>query len=406
MKLKIKLLISLLIITLITGCSIDTTKKVSKEEDIYSYLKNNHSLIDVDSNDFTDLNMINTDGKKIILTGENHGVKGNVKLRKKFLKYFKEKTDFKYYLCEISFSTAYFINKYLETGNEDILKKVYAPLKGTYEWNKDNYNHWIKLFKYNKTLPKDRKIKVVGIDIEHQPINAFRYMYSVLPKKKAPGKINKILNEFNDILSGKKKLDNEGLKEFCERLNNDIEKNKDVYKDYLKDDYFGFNLVNKNIIYRYEVYESNKFNVLRDEKMYENFKKVYNNLNDGKYFGQWGLNHIFQENQMDVNWLATFIDNDDRFKNKVLSIAYVYDDSIYMEKRNGYSTEKIDTFNSNMDFGFIKNFTLLKLNSKGSPFKQRNIWPFSHTEKGENPTTEYFQYLVVVKNAKPTEPLN
>ncbi len=68
---------------------------------------------------------------EIFLTGENHGIKANIELRTKFLKYYKERTNFKYYLCELPYSMTYFLNIYLETKDENILKDIYRPLKGT-----------------------------------------------------------------------------------------------------------------------------------------------------------------------------------------------------------------------------------------------------------------------------------
>ena len=94
---------------------------------------------------------------------------------------------------ELGYSHAYFINKYLDTRDLNILEEMYKSLKGTYEWNKDNYNHWRKLYEYNKTLPVDKRIRVVGVDIEHQiGCNAYRYLVDVLPEKgKCQGKSKK-----------------------------------------------------------------------------------------------------------------------------------------------------------------------------------------------------------------------
>src|SRR5690606_9284022 len=89
--------------------------------DIYKHLEENHIMIDLEeTNDFTDLSIIDDDleGKEIFLVGENHGVLVNEQLRMKFLKYFKFNTNFKYYLWELPFSVAFFLSKYLETGDE------------------------------------------------------------------------------------------------------------------------------------------------------------------------------------------------------------------------------------------------------------------------------------------------
>ena len=111
------------------------------------YLKTNHKLIEIEENSFESLSILDgeLDGREIFLAGENHGVKANGKLRMKFLKYFKEKTNFKYYLCELPYSLTATLNRYLETGDEKILEDAYIILKGTDAWNKDEYNHWREL---------------------------------------------------------------------------------------------------------------------------------------------------------------------------------------------------------------------------------------------------------------------
>ncbi|HAK41564.1 MAG TPA: hypothetical protein DCM59_01010, partial [Clostridium sp.] len=134
-----------------------------------------------DESEFADLAIMDSDieGKEIFFTAEYHGTKINKQLSMKFLKYLKEKTNFKYYLCELPYSDAYFLNKYLDTGDIKILEEIYKPLKGTFEWNKDYFHHWKKVYEYNNTLPKESRIQVVGVDIEHQPINAYRFLVDV-----------------------------------------------------------------------------------------------------------------------------------------------------------------------------------------------------------------------------------
>ena len=148
-------------------------------EILEEYLLNNYSIVNLEGDKgFVDLSILdsNLEGKEIFFTGEHHGVKANSELNMKFIKYLKEKTDFKYYLCESSYSKAYFINKYLETGDINFLESVYKPLKGTFGWTKDSYNHWKDLYEYNQTLPIEKRIQVVGVDIEHQIANAYIYI--------------------------------------------------------------------------------------------------------------------------------------------------------------------------------------------------------------------------------------
>lgn len=76
------------------------------------YLEENHiRLANTKEGDYLNLSILDEDlkDKEIFLIGENHGVKANAELRMEFFKYFKEKTDFKYYLCENPYSFQYLV---------------------------------------------------------------------------------------------------------------------------------------------------------------------------------------------------------------------------------------------------------------------------------------------------------
>ncbi len=376
------------------------------------YLINNHNKIIMGEDDNLSLSIIDEDleDREIFLTGENHGVKANVELRMKFLKYFKEKIDFKYYLCELPYSTAYFINMYLETGNEDILKKVYTVLKGTDAWNKDDYFHWKEVYKYNETLSKDRKITIVGIDIEHQPINALRFMEYCLVEEKPYREIEKITDTINEINERDKGIQSKEIIEFSQKLDKDLKNEEVLYRSILKENYFGFKLVNKNLLNMYEVYEGNNFNGIRDNKMYQNFVEIHKKLPKGKYYGQLGLSHIFQKSFPYVNWLGAALNKNTIFKGKVLSIAYVYKNCKYLYPTTWKNyISSINTLDSSMAAleDFINNeYTIFKLNGKNSPFKDKLIWPIAHKFPKDGVTTDYFQYMILIKDSDAMEPLN
>lgn len=274
---------------------------MSKNNKTLKYLKDNYNHIDLEKDDeFLDLSIFDQDieDKKIFLTGENHGVKSNEKLRMKYLKYFKWKTDFKYYLCELPYSLSYFLNIYLETGNIHTLKEVYRVLEGTDAWNENDFNHWIKLYEFNKELAEDKKIKIIGIDIEHQTKNALEYMNHVLPKKSIPIEIEKTIKYLVKI------------------------------KDHM---------------------------------------------------------------------------------GKVLSIAYVYHNCkyLYPTVRKDY-VSSINTLDlKTKEFKKLSNSscTVFKLNGKNSPFNKELIWPISHKMPQGGVTTDYFQYLIVIKDSDSAEPL-
>lgn len=368
------------------------------------YLEKNHSSIQI-SDDFAEgLDLLNEDLRKneIFLTGENHGVKANAKLRIEFLKYFKEKINFKYYLCELPYSMTYFLNKYIESGDEEILKDIYMALKGTDAWNQDDYNHWIELYRYNKQLSSKDKIRVMGIDIEHQPKNAFKCMEYIFSLRENIREIKGSVDIFTCEVDN---LEDEEIKSISTKLKEELVNNEDRYRKILKEDYFKITYVNDNLLNMLEVYSGNNFNGIRDLKMYENFLKIYKHLPKGKYFGQIGLSHVFKKSFPYVNWFASLLNRDNsKFKDKVLSIAYAYRDCkyLYPTRRKNY-VSSIDTLEHSIKEikGLLNvDYILFKLNGLNSPFKQRLIWPLSHKYPSGGVTTDYIDYLLVIRRSK------
>ena len=373
---------------------------------LVDYLKANYSNIDPNYNIREDLSLMDSDleNNNVFLIGENHGVKANVILRMKFLCYFKEKTNFKYYIYELPHSVAYFLNKYLDSGDENILKEAYRFFNGTYAWNSDEYNHWKDLYKYNKTLSKEDKLIILGIDIEHQPKNAFIYMRDCLTKNNLGGQLSDYISKYIDKENGT----NEELKQVYEWINEELVKNEDYYKKQLEEDYFNIVHVNNNLWNKLEVYTSNNFNGTRSIRMYENFLSISKGLPEGKFFGQLGLSHVFQRAFPYMYWFAAQLQNGDSgFKERVLSIVYAYDNCryLYPTDRRNYESD-INTWDDSIEeYKYINRdaYTILKLNNEDSPFMEDLLWPLKHKFPTSGVTTDYFQYLLLIKNSKAME---
>jgi len=416
---------------LLTGCKKDESsiqfsdksleQSSEKRKIMQEYLKENYSSIDLgDESEFADLAIMDSDieGKEIFFTAELHGTKANEQLNMKFLKYFKEKMDFKYYLCELPYSDTYFINKYLDTGDIKILEEIYKPLKGTFGWNKDYYNHWKKLYEYNNTLPKERKIKVIGVDIEHQPINAYRFLVDVLPEKEAPEEIKAVIDKIKSTFNDLDKFD-ETFAQCSHELQKDIEKNENIYKEYLGENFTGFNLVNLNVLNQIEAYkyeERMDWNNTRDKMMYENFQILQKELPKGNYYGQWGLDHTFQSKEKDKMLFAAYLNSDDSiFKDKILTVIYNYDNCEKMDISAvcSYPTNELEFVypqikeTNDLLEGILN---IYKLTVEDSPFSETPMYYTNNNleelEELEASMLDFFQYIVCIRNSKATEPLN
>ncbi len=370
--------------------------------DMKNYFKLNSSVIDYDVEHIEDLKILESDLDEniLFLLGENHGVHANVDLKMKFLEYFKRKTNFKYYLSELPYSMTCFLNEYLQSGDEEILKDIYKALKGTDAWNMDEYDHWRQLYKFNNKLSKEDRIYIVGIDIEHQPKNAFKYIGHVTKDKNKLKRVNEYIE-----LSQVDDISDEKLEEIAKDIKRDLAENESLYKDQLGEEYFKIKHISNNLLNRFEVYSSNNFNGVRDKKMHENFLSISKYLKDDKHFGQIGLSHIFQRGFPYENWFGAFLSEEgSKFKNKVLSIAYAYTDSryLYPTRRRNY-VSSIDTLDLSVigSENFIGNkYTLLKLNGENSPFDKSLVWPLAHKFPEEGITTDYFQYLLIINGSE------
>lgn len=414
-----------------------TTVSVNNNEEIgvEDYLMNNYQSLYLDNSDELEvLKILDEDlqGNEIFFTGEMHGIEMNTTLRMTFLKYFREKVDFKYYLCEISPGSAYYLNKYLETGDELILEQLFEPLRGTMSWNHETYNHWIELYEYNKTLPNDKKIEVVGVDVEHQVDTAFKALVDLLPDTAAPNEIKAVLS---GLIETSTYLENASYGEaseftiardeayrFSQTLKDVIGENERLFRDYFAENFNLFELINDNVINSKVVYDNiqnSNWNNVRDKIIFENFLIVDKELPDGKYYGQWGMHHTIQHIEKGTLWFAGWLNSDkSSYKGQVLTIIYNYENCTRMSREAGgvYATAE-----TNYVFPFLKdvndqigeNVNIYKLDGENSPIKKEPMYKsFTGEELGSkyyklsDDVLDFFQYIVLIKDSEATKPLD
>lgn len=397
------------IIAFAASCAIQSDSKPDAKL-VDGYISRSYSSVDLENGDMVNqLGIFDGDIDKyeIFLTGEAHSVAINYGLQLEFLKYFNEKAGARYLLSEIGYSSGAYINRYLETGNEENLKIIFDNLMGTAAWNRENYEFYKKLREYNMSLPDNRKIKVIGIDIEHQAGSVLKYLFSILPAEAPPVEIEERVEKLRSMKG--KPISEEDLKNIAMDIQRDIEENEESYRNYLGGDFFDFSIVVDNVINRYSAYEDDsKFNQIREESIYSNFTRVYDYYPKSKYYGQWGMEHVYQKTcdsyMGEQDRIAMYINNSESLKGKVLSIAYGYEDCYYANNQAGYKKDKVKS--SFKDQKYLSKYTktditILKLNGDNSPFSS-NIYFVDKPLGGV--TTDYFQYFVLIKDSDGTAP--
>lgn len=398
-KIKIVTLFILFMTMILVGCKFDIS--------IDRYLKNNHSSINLDdSDDFYGMDIIK-DGiknKKVIFTGEIHAIDKDNEFKLKMLKYLQKEIGLKYYLDESGYSNAYFLNKYLDTGDENILKKVFLYTEGTMGCNKDDYNFYKEIYKLNQGLKLEDRIKIIGIDIEHTNMTSYDYIIDVIEDRNlVSDELKIVLDDLSESQGDKNRLVN--LKKSIDILMIDVDKNKKLYKEIFKDEFWGFEIVLENIRSMCRFYSDDlNFTSIREDQIYKNFLRVDEVLEDAKYFGQWGAYHVMQDSFIDkysngeyANYFAAKLNKQKEFEGRVISMVYGY----YNEKNNmNYMEMAIDKGLFNEYLISDENCIVFKLDGMKSPFKKKLLWPFviDIDEKEGSVTTDYIQYVVLIKN--------
>lgn len=343
------------------------------------------------------------DNYRIFLVGESHGLTINQELESLLLQFFVREGQVQNYLLELSPSLVGFLREYLETGNEQLLDFVFSAIEGTYFWTKENYLHWQGVRTFWESLPEEHKFTLLGLDVEHQPILALQYLQYHLEQLKSPELEQSELSQIGRILRGERSVSNREIQSFLNGLL--LELGKESIQAELGSLVSEFELVLTNLLTGIELYSITDpalWNTTRDLAMYNSFLKQSERMKNGKFFGQWGLNHVFQKQQGGVDWLAS------HFKQgEVFSMVLIYQDSYFLQN---FSYEVLPFNNYLTGANYLAQRAqgtplLVKLDGDGSPFSESLIWKIRDSKPISGSTTDYFQYILFLSGIQASSPL-
>lgn len=316
----------------------------SKNENNITYLKKNHIEISSSMND----KLFDDDfyKSKVFLLGEIHGYADNQTLDKELLFFLNKKMGVKYYIAEMDSITAKKLNNFLTDSlkNQETLKEFVLAINKRIpqQSSQELFDKWNDIYDYNQSLTDSSKITVIGVD-----------------------------------------------------------KNFD---DHSK--------------------------VARDSAMVINFKNSIKNLKleNEKFYGLFGYFHVLQN--ITQNGKQTFASELKKSGIKTTSfVSYTLDSEMFLPKTSQFPTpenERVDWINADGPLQLVKgindlkefskpnSITLFKLNAKNSPFlKSQHLISIKSRVFGENTvpqkgtfTTDYFQYVFLLKNSKALTRLN
>lgn len=364
---------------------------------------------------------------QFFLLGEFHGIKYSYDFQAAFLDNLKKRTDIRYYVAELDNCSAYFINKYLRDYDTAMLLKHFEWYKGTFFYSREYINCFIALGKLNREYPTERQVRVIGVDIQHQPAIAFEYIKEVfgpiysLQKEVLPF-METIFNTpdtaWNTI----------NLEDFISSGLKEIKANYSVYRLVFANKIKDLEFVIRNISNRYFVYaHRQQFNQLRDSIMFDNFSYLYNenNIGTNKMFGFFGREHTFQFASSQTNWFISLVKRkmnlsgivstvlfytncnqmlpSSQARSRGIKMKYLYFFGKWANDDGSFSyTKGIDALTKcQTNYNSISLFSLATFNSPYLKLKDL----VTGIAEGHS-TTDYFQYAILLRDSPASTPLS
>jgi hypothetical protein len=385
--------------------------RIAHDAAVADYLDKHSSeiVVGADGTYQSGLEALDTSKYDIFLSGEAHATRKNYDAELALIQYLHEKAGVRYILMESGFAATAYLNMYLQSGDQNIPLQIMAELAGTPSCNDETLEFWQKLYRYNESLPPEERLTAVGIDIEHQAVTAYLYMQLLLENKEIPQEIEVPLKT---ITAFPPNLDDQGIAVAMNKLRSDIDKNRSLYQECLGEDFYNFEFAVNNTLTGIKAYDKStkNFDAFREQAICSNFLSVYEHYGKGKYFGQFGSEHVFQSHcntdylSADSDRLAILLNTSDSpVDGRVCTILYTYVTCSAMNQNGSFDLSENSLAQAQIlsDYGESGSMTLFDLRAEGSPFGKN---PIFIKPPANGVTLNYFQYLVLIKNSGACSP--
>lgn len=366
---------------------------------ISNWLENHREALDLRSFHAT---LLNTDGKRVILLGEEHGIALTEHLDLAFLRYLHQRAGVRVYMAEFGYASGCLVNRYLDTGDEQVLDLVMRESYKSVAWTKERRDFFVGIRKFNLTLPPGERVRVVGVDVEHQYKLALRYLSELAAadagRKPSP--------EIAPVITQLAWTENPASGQAGD-LAASLARYPAAYAELLGNRLSDFQQIAGNLQKTVEYQNargSDRSFAVRERAIYDNFRKLYSRFGGGTWYGRWGAFHIYQRRTEDRDRFASLLNGPDSpVAGAVLSIYPLYSHSEAMGQ--DYRNRPVDS-----DAARSRPFataamdapvTLFRLDGADSPF--RHLIP--GFLQGEGMPADLVQYVVLVRGAAASHPL-
>ncbi|GAB4421214.1 MAG: hypothetical protein OHK0039_35710 [Bacteroidia bacterium] len=311
---------------------------------------------------------------RFFFTAEQHWKTVNTRIQLAFLKYLYEKAGVRNLIVEGGYSYGYLIDRYLETGDKRLLRKVLTNIPVCPD---DQMAMFEALYAFNQSLPPGERIQVSGIDLEHAPELSIQALYTMMPEGEASPPVQRMMNQVRDLHESPY-FDKRETRQYFRRLNRDLIAREADYRAFWGEDYELVLSMSENVL------QGMDFSLIkavifkrqwqtREEQMFRNFVLLAPRLRPGNYYAQFGALHtdIERSYTWDFPSLAHRLNyfGESPVANQVLTISrYLRPmDQHYTELRD---YEALRGLVRHVEQAFPQQIVLASLIGKNSPFDQ------------------------------------
>ncbi len=368
--------------------------------DASSYLAANHVVLSLDDDVLPDFSFLVCSDYQVFLAGESHVYQKSYGMKKAMLQYLHQNAGVRYLLLEDGFCTTLLLEKYLQTGDLDILDDyMFQTRRSIAGYVQEMFDFMVWLFEYNQRLSESERIHVVGLDIDHQNVLALKGLRTLYREDMEP---------------------DSNIADAVRRMRIGAVTAPDVLRDALEqypescEAYFGKTLPwLENALVNLTVTAESKTvnaragtsqNDFRDYVMWRNFQFVYGQIPDGKFFGQFGSEHIYRKACQssyspddDVRFGMLLDSKDSPVAGKVCTILYIY---MFGDGRQSVPAGGYINYESLHDYQGQD--ILFDLTAVDSPFAKEELLLKGNGTGGV--TTDYFQKLVLLSDSPYNHP--
>jgi hypothetical protein len=270
--------------------SLTAAAQVTDSAVYQAYLKNNMEVLDAEKQLPVQLFDAAFFASQLFLFGENHGSAVPLATDLLLFKQLHQKAGVRYYMAEVDDTKAWMLNNYLQTGNEQWLKKVFASwIADTLQWaSKENEARYRGLRSFYQQLPAKDKFTILGIDLvqDYSLLKEQVHFYRSGKNAAAVKLLTDSLAAITDTITYPYRKQ---LGAYCRRLLQNINTNNKPYRQALGSNFTAF----RHTVASFSFLGAGMY---RDSVMYRNFKSLADKypLAGKKLYGFLGYYHTLQ----------------------------------------------------------------------------------------------------------------